>query len=171
MSAFGFKLKTTQMKLNHLIILLFLSPLFLTMNSCSKDKESDSSSGQSKISAIGESESHNSGQNCMNCHKSGGHGEGIFTVAGTVYNNQLAAIYPDAIVKLYTQANGGGTLRGTVYADSKGNFYTTAGIDFSGGLYPSITGKSGNIAYMASSITQGACNNCHGNSASKLFVY
>src|SRR6478735_2875906 len=31
--------------------------------------------------------SHNAGQDCMSCHKSGGGGKGIFTVAGTVYQN------------------------------------------------------------------------------------
>jgi hypothetical protein len=157
------------MKLKQLMILAFVSVSVMTLNSCSKNDE-DESSGEVKISETGGDESHNSGQNCMNCHKSGGNAEGIFTVAGTVYNNQLTSINPNAVIRLYTLPGGGGTLRGTVYADSKGNFFTTAGIDFSGGLYPSVTGTSGNVAYMASSTTQGACNACHGSSTARIFV-
>jgi hypothetical protein len=158
------------MKLKQIIILASFTTVFMTMASCSKDKNEDSSSGESNISSTGGNKSHNSGQNCMNCHKSGGEGEGIFNVAGTVYNNQLSAVYPNAVIKLYTQANGGGTLRGTVYADARGNFYTTESIDFSGGLYPAIIGTSGSISYMPVSTTQGACNNCHGGSTAKLSV-
>jgi hypothetical protein len=159
------------MKLKQLILLASFGAFTILAGSCSKDSANENdSSGETNISATGGNKSHNTGQNCMNCHKSGGSGEGYFNVAGSVYNAQLSAAYPNAVVKLYTQANGGGTLRATVYADAKGNFYTTANIDFSGGLYPAITGTSGNISYMPVSTTVGACNNCHGGSTAKLSV-
>jgi hypothetical protein len=157
------------MKLNLLIFLASFSTVSIIAVSCSKDNENNSS-GELKISQTGESESHNMGQNCMNCHISGGRGEGSFTVAGTVYNNQLSAVYPNAVIKLYTQANGSGSLLATLNADANGNFYTTGNVDFSGGLYPAIFSTNGSVIYMPVSTTQGACNNCHGSSAAKLFV-
>lgn len=157
------------MKLKHFIILASFGALFTLTSSCTKENENDSS-GESNISAAGGTKSHNSGQNCMNCHKSGGSGEGSFNVAGTVYNSLLTATYPNAILKLYTQANGGGTLRAAINGDAKGNFFTTAGVDFSGGLYPAITGTSGNVKYMSEPISNGACASCHGSSTAKLWV-
>ncbi len=134
--------------------------------SCQKDNES----GGSNISQTGGTKSHKMGQNCMNCHKAGGNGDGQFNVAGTVYNAQLASVFPNAVIKLYTGANGGGTLRATINGDANGNFYTTEPIDFTGGLYPAILGSGTNIKYMSESITSGACSSCHGSSTSKLWV-
>jgi len=130
-------------------------------SSCSDD---DESSGESLTSSTNGNKSHNAGQNCMNCHVAGGGGEGTFVVAGTVYNSTGQSVYPNAIITLTTGANGTGTLRATIYCDAKGNFYTTALVDFSGGLYPAVKNTSGAITYMQSSTTQGACNSCHGSS-------
>jgi hypothetical protein len=157
------------MKLGQFIILASFSALIMISASCTKENENDSS-GESNISSTGGNKSHNTGQNCMNCHKQGGSGEGNFNAAGTIYNSQMAATYPNAVVKLYTQANGGGTLRATINGDAKGNFFTTATIDFAGGLYPAIIGSSGNIKYMNGSITSGACTACHGSSTAKIWV-
>ena len=155
------------MKLKQIIILAtFITGLSVAV-SCTKDNES---SGGTKISQAGGNESHNMGQNCMNCHKSGGEGDGIFKVAGTVYNSLLTATYSNAVIKLYTLANGGGTLRATINGDAKGNFYTTENVDFTGGLYPAILGSTGNIKYMLEPINTGACASCHGGSTSKLWV-
>ena len=64
------------------------------------------------------------------------------------------------------QAKGEGE---TVLIDSKGNFYTTA--DFSPvGLYPVVTGPTGNKKMMGSALSTGACNSCHGSSTDKLWV-
>lgn len=100
------------------------------------------------------------GQNCMNCHRSGGQGEGWFNVAGTVYNATATQNVPNATVYLYTGPNGTGTLKYTVEVDAKGNFFTTEAIDFGTGLYPAIQGNT-TTQYMSTSITTGACNSCH----------
>lgn len=116
-------------------------------------------------------ESHHMGENCMRCHKKGGHSLGRFKVAGTVYDSQQQTTIPDPVVKLYTEANSGGTLVVTIYGDGKGNFYTTQDIDFSSGLYVVITGKDGSsVIQMVSSISDGACNACHGNTTGKIFL-
>ncbi|MEX1188345.1 MAG: hypothetical protein WED33_03740 [Bacteroidia bacterium] len=120
------------------------------------------------ISEANSSQSHNSGQNCVNCHKKGGDGDGWFTISGTAYaqNNVTAS---NVVVNLYTQPNGKGELRKTINGDLLGNFYTTDIQAFGGGLYPAIS-YNGQTSYMSSSILQGACNSCHGISTDRISV-
>jgi len=108
----------------------------------------------------GSSKSHNMGINCMNCHKPGGGEAPAWQVAGTVYDQSLITPYPNATVNLYTGPNGTGTLKYTIKVDARGNFYTSGNIDFTGGLYPAVTGST-TTNFMSSSITTGACNSCH----------
>jgi hypothetical protein len=124
----------------------------------------------SNISKNNANESHNAGKNCMQCHVSGGEGKGWFQAAGTVYNSAYTAVQPNGVVKLFTGPDGTGTLKATIQVDAKGNFFTTEAIDFTGGLYPKITGTSGTSMAMGSSITMGQCNSCHGVSTNKIFV-
>ncbi len=147
-----------------LATLLFATAL-IAATSCSKENESD----ESFSSNTGGTESHNTGENCMNCHKSGGDGEGRFTLAGSVFNGQQSG-YSNAVVRLYTAPNGGGTLKATINGDARGNFYTTSGIDFAGGLYVAVAGTGGNVEYMNSPVTSGACSSCHGNSTTQIVV-
>ncbi len=131
---------------------------------CEKEGENEM-----KNSAFNGTESHNMGQNCMNCHKSGGRGEGWFVAAGTVYDSLKSKVYPNATVKLFTGPNGSGSLKYTIQVDGKGNFYTTNNLDFSGGLYPAVSGN-GTTRFMGSSIASGQCNSCHGNSTEKIWT-
>ena len=147
--------------------MIFLLGLIISCGFISCEKEDD---GENKdmSSRYNENESHNAGQNCMSCHKSGSHAEGWFTVGGTVYNASKTTVYPNATIKLYTGPNETGTLVKSVEVDGKGNFYTTADINFTNGLYVSVTGTTGNTNKMASSITTGQCNSCHGSSTEKI---
>ncbi|MFN5416757.1 MAG: hypothetical protein ACK5B9_06835 [Flavobacteriia bacterium] len=124
---------------------------------------------ETKISTHNSDDSHNNGNNCMNCHKSGGEGEGWFNVAGSVYDANLNVSYPNSTVKLYTSPNGGGSLKYTFEVDGLGNFYTTDKIDFGSGLYPAVTGNNG-TKYMSSAITSGQCNSCHNVSTDKIWT-
>ena len=135
----------------------------LLIISCKKNEKA------TNISSYNETESHNMGQNCMNCHKSGGDGEGIFQAAGTVYDSTLSVTLPNTTVYLYTEQGGNGTLKHTVEVDGLGNFYTTESIDFGDGLYPTIKGATIS-KHMSSPITSGQCNSCHGVSTSKLWT-
>lgn len=148
-----------------LVLAGFLGITMIFASSC--EKENDGT--ETKISSHGSTESHNAGQNCMTCHKSGGEGEGWFNLAGTVYQNSLTSIYPNATVRLYTGPDGTGTLKYTMQVDNYGNFYTTENIDFSTDLYPSVTGNS-TPKYMNSKITTGQCSSCHGASEDKLWA-
>lgn len=131
--------------------------------SCNKNEN------ERNVSSNGANKSHNMGQNCMNCHKSGGPGEGIFNVAGTLYDSLQTSTYPNANIQLYTGPNGTGTLKYTIQADAKGNFFTTDAIDFGSGLYPAAVGSLG-THYMGSAITMGQCSSCHGVSTGKIWA-
>lgn len=146
-------------KLNIFILLVFTISFF----SCKRNEKA------TNISSYNETESHNMGQNCMNCHRSGGDGEGIFQAAGTVYDSTLTVTLPNTTVYLYTEQGGNGTLKHTVQVDGLGNFYTTESIDYSSGLYPTIKGTT-TSKHMSSPITSGQCNSCHGVSTSKLWT-
>lgn len=147
-----------------------LTVLLISFQSCKKEDENEpEDSNETKNSSYNSSSSHNMGQNCMNCHKSGGAGEGWFNLAGTVYDSLLTSTYANATLKLYTGPNATGTLKYTIQVDSKGNFYTTDHIDFTGGLYPVMVGNT-TAKYMGSAITMGQCNSCHGVSTNKLWT-
>ena len=153
------------MKTNSILFIAFISfTVLLATPSCKKNKDC----GETNISSAGGDDSHNFGQNCMSCHKIDGEGKGCFVVAGSVSNTALTNPLTSGTVRLYTQANGGGTLKHTIQIDSKGNFHTTDNIDFTG-LYAAVTGPSGTTQYMGSSLSSGACNSCHGSSTSKLW--
>ena len=143
---------------------IIVSVSFLLLASCEKK-----GCGETNISSAGQDESHNMGQDCMNCHHDGGNGEGCFIIAGTAYN-QSSQLYPNVSVKLYTQPNGGGELVLTLTGDENGNFFTTESVNFAGGLYPAVTGQSGVTSFMSGSVSQGACNSCHGANDDKIRV-
>ena len=148
------------------ILIFILLPLGygLLLFSCEKEGACD----EYNVSQSNGSKSHNFGNNCMQCHQSGGEGEGCFNVAGSVKNNLLTAPATSGQVEFYTLPNGGGTLKYTVQIDSKGNFYTTEAMSVTG-LYPAIKNANGTI-YMGSALSTGACNSCHGNSTGSLYA-
>jgi len=157
------------MKLN-LIAVLLLFVFALATQSCQKNTELSGGEGDNtNEGSFNGGTSHNMGKNCMNCHKSGGQGEGIFTVAGTVYDAQKTNTFSNATVKLFTGTNGTGTLKYTFQADTRGNFYTTGNVTFGSGLFPAVQGKS-STNYMSSAITTGQCNSCHGASQDRIWA-
>ncbi len=140
---------------------IFISTLVLSLTLLSCEK---------KISSYSESESHYAGQDCMQCHKSGGDGEGNFKVAGTVYDSSKTVVYPKTTVKLYTEPLGGGDVIKTIEVDALGNFYTTERVKFKKDVYPSVIGINGDEKFMGTPITTGSCNSCHGISTSRLWA-
>lgn len=170
--------------------LFFLSIVFLSLISCSKDKvqkiddssqtnsstnnsntnnSENENSSETKISEYNSMESHNIGLNCMTCHSLNGSGEGWFKAAGSVFDSLRLNKNANTTVKLYTGPQGTGTLKYTIQTDGKGNFYTTQTIDFGSGLYPAIQGKT-QTKYMSSPISTGQCNSCHGISTDKIWT-
>ncbi len=154
------------MKNTSIVTLVFILSITLVFFSCEKDEYGEN---ETLISRNGDTESHKNGQNCMDCHISGGDGEGWFTVAGSVYDINTSP-YPNATVGLYTEPNGSGTLVKSIEVDGEGNFFTTEPLDFADGLYTNVTDAQGNVVNMISSISTGQCNSCHGETTDKIRI-
>lgn len=153
-------------RVNQLLGIVFVFAAFgMSLNSC----EGAFNCHNDNISAAGSNKSHNKGQNCMQCHRSNGEGEGCFVAAGTVYNSSMMNTVNSGKVDFYTGPNETGTLKQTIFIDAKGNFYTTAKFNPEG-LYPVVTGPTGNKKMMGSSLASGECNSCHGSSTDNLWV-
>ena len=150
--------------------LAFILSIMFVLISCENEDNDDYSENEVKISTFNDDDSHKNGQNCMNCHSSGGSGEGWFNVAGSVYDSSKTNPYPNAMVKLYSEPNESGVLVKLIEVDGKGNFYTTESVDFGSGLYVSVTDTNGNSKVMNSPIPTGQCNSCHGSSISNIWV-
>lgn len=111
--------------------------------------------------------SHNAGQDCMSCHKTGGTGRGVFTVAGTVYRSG-GGPQTAATVLIYPQ--GSNTPQATMTVDGLGNFWTTqtvaalvpaAGQTLVQGVRAVVQPTGGTSAAMLGVISNGSCNSCH----------
>lgn len=137
---------------------------FAVLSSCEEGGKNEKN-----ISKYDSEKSHNTGMDCMACHISGGEGEGWFQVAGTVYDSLKVNPLPNAKIILSSGSNGSGEVLYTIEGDALGNFYTTENIDFQDGLYAKVEGPQSS-KYMASKLTQGACNSCHGNTVDKLWT-
>jgi len=151
------------MKMN-VINSIAIAAMIIGLFACGEDDNDEQ-----LVSGNGSTESHKAGENCMNCHKSGGSGEGIFVVAGTVYNSNKTAVYPDATIRLYDGPNATGSLKGMIEVDAKGNFYTTESIDFGTGLYVAVEGNT-TTNHMIAKVTDGACNKCHDDSSNRVWA-
>ncbi|MBT3998863.1 MAG: hypothetical protein HOK94_02165 [Candidatus Marinimicrobia bacterium] len=140
------------------------SPLTETSKTINDDDDDDI---ETLESSYYDDESHNNGQNCMSCHIAGGEGEGIFTVAGSVFKSDFINPYPNATVNLYKSDLS--SIIYTLQVDGLGNFYTTESVDLSFGCLPQVS-ASGNTVQMATATTVGACNGCH-NGITESFIY
>jgi len=154
---FGFHTMNQKIENMKNLFAILLFGMAIVLIAC-EDEEADEVGGQSSATTT----SHNTGKNCMGCHQ--------FTAAGSVYNKALTSASAGAIVKLTSQANGAGTVLGTFTVNKSGSFYTSSSINFGSGVYVNVTGSSGSLKHMASAITSGACNTCHGSSTSKIWT-
>jgi mono/diheme cytochrome c family protein len=119
------------------------------------------------ISSYNSTKSHNTGRNCMQCHRNGGEGAGWFTFAGTVYKTDQQSTYPNTTVLLSTAAGGGGKEIKRIAVDARGNFYTTETVNWGSGIYVSVQSPN-ETKYMYGSLGSGACNMCHGVNFPKI---
>ncbi|NBC02446.1 MAG: hypothetical protein GVY20_01945 [Bacteroidetes bacterium] len=152
----------------HLIFLIITGFMVFTLFYSCDSSSSGGGSGE-LISSFNSSRSHNTGSNCMNCHVQGGGGDGIFSVAGTVYDEALNSVLPNSIVRIYSSPNSDEMPIAVIEVDSRGNFYTTANINFGDGLYTSVEGATTEI-FMESPITSGSCSSCHGDSTERVWA-
>ena len=158
------------MKLFNIVSISLLAITVISSFSCNPEYYGEPNNNKKVISSYSADNSHKNGANCMDCHISGGEGEGIFTVAGSVYDSTKTGIYPNATIELYTESNGRGSLISTLEVDLLGNFYTTEDVDFGSGLFPMITGTGSDVHYMPEFTLIGTCNSCHGVTVDKSWV-
>jgi len=150
--------------------LLVFSLIVIGISSCS---HYDDIQKNAKESIAGEDESHNSGQNCMNCHNASSSSEalqegGWWNIAGTAFKSS-GSYAKEGSVELWTGPNRTGSLLYKLAIDDLGNFYTGKIVDFKGGVFPVLIDKNGNLnKAMQSSTLNGACNSCHGVSTPKI---
>ena len=110
------------------------------------------------------------GMNCINCHSATGDAEGCFSIGGTAYREDLSTVYPGCTIEFYTEPEAKGEFITSLISDSKGNLYTGREIKWGKGLYPTIISPEGKSKHMLKPINQGACNNCHGQTTSRIFI-
>ncbi len=125
---------------------------FFTVWMISCEKENDSN-----ISFHNSDESHNTGDNCMNCHYQAGPGDGWFSVAGSVYGD-----YENHSVRVFDAKTQ--ELLAKIEIDQLGNLYTSEEIDFSNGITIGIINEDDpNEAprVMGSVVETAQCNLCH----------
>ena len=146
-------------------IFVFMIQLLIILNtSCSKN-----SVNLERKSSHGDTKSHITDKNCINCHKEGGSGDGWFTIAGTVFNTDQQNRFPNATVLFYSVADGDGDIKYTLEVDEYGNFYTTDEIDFVGNKYPVVLSEV-DTQYMSKAVSNGDCSDCHGQDVDKIWV-
>jgi hypothetical protein len=154
--------------LRHLFLPLAAASLLTACGGPASSEGGDGAvSGEYGVSHTGSTRSHNVGQDCLNCHKTGGIGDGVFSVAGTVYNGSTPAT--GGTVYLYADKAQTVLLK-TLEVDAYGNFYTIDAIaELSGpggvaGVYAKV-----NNSTMPGVISNGSCNNCHtGGSVARI---
>jgi hypothetical protein len=144
--------------------LLLIIGLIFAVVSCEKESEMEDSTTPvtgTTNPTVNLGSSHNTGKNCLSCHK--------FSVGGSVYKANLTSTYPGSVVKLTTQPNGQGTVLATLTTDNSGNIRSSSSISFGTGRYVSVTGTAG-TKFMNAPITSGACSSCHGSSTAKVWA-
>lgn len=145
--------------------LLFALGLLIVSGCDSEGSEHD----EVLVSRFGESKSHNAGANCMSCHRSGGSGEGVFTIAGTVYSADGVTIRPGAVVTFYSEPSGSGDLVASFEVDAKGNFFSTQTVSFQPAPY-AVVSEEASSRSMSTPLTNGACSSCHGDSVPVITI-
>ncbi|MFW5756599.1 MAG: hypothetical protein ACOCWK_08345 [Tangfeifania sp.] len=149
---------------NQIAFILFA--ILFVLAGCEKDENEN----EYLVSENFSDESHNTGQDCMECHVAGGDADGWFTVAGSVYDPQLEEPVENGVIELTTEAQSEGSIIATIEIDANGNFYTTEPIIIADGLYATVESQKGNKEYMLTQVTNGSCNSCHGESTDKIWV-
>lgn len=146
---------------------LALSILF---HACKHTINDNSNLADHEASEHHSNESRGMSGDCISCHKAGGSGEGVFTLGGTVFQEDLKTKQPNGYIKLYSGPQGTGVLLKTIQVDNLGNFYSDANYNFSLPIYPAAVSASGNVKYMSTSLSGGSCNSCHGPTTSVINV-
>ena len=156
-------------KLNKPVCLLFYFLLF-GFFACEKNNvDNTSPTDVILISHYGDSISHRNGENCRSCHRESGGAPGIFNVSGSVFDSASSLAFPNASLRLYTEAGGKGIVQYELEGDALGNFFSTEQVNFGNGLFPVVLSDSSTRS-MGSFIQHGHCNACHGITTNRIKI-
>ena len=106
----------------------------------------------------------------MSCHKTGGTGEYIWLIAGSVYKVDQITPSPNGTIYFWTGPGGTGELVATLQIDANGNFFTTSSLIPALGAYPQVRGISGATKAMSTLVVTGDCNSCHGVNEAPIWI-
>lgn len=154
-----------------ILLLIIVGFVFLlSSSSCARNSSAANNCTAIRIGIPGLTLSHQNGAQCITCHTYQSIGPGCFAIAGSVYEDNKIDPYTSGEVRLYTLQNAQGQLRGTYYIDGRGNFYSTAKIEWGEGLFVSIYDANGNTKHMQGRTNDGNCNRCHGATDNRLVL-
>lgn len=148
---------------------LFFALLYFLFTSC--EREGSGNCTETNISTANRS-SHNRGDDCTTCHKSGNEGRGCFSICGSAFKSDKITPMQNAVMVLFSKDENGIIIDASkaIPIDKSGNFYTTETISFAG-KYPAII-CNGDTTFMNSSLTNNAsCNKCHATNGSQEPIY
>ena len=148
------------------IISIIIAVMIFSLSGCKKNSGSNLTATSAHNSSAGKKMS----GVCQSCHISGGSGPGWWTVAGTVYTQDLSAVAPNGTIYFYSGPDGTGTIVATIEVGADGNFYTSNSILPAEGTFPQIKGTSGNVQNMPQLCLSGNCNSCHGVNNLKIWI-
>ena len=112
------------------------------------------------MSNYGSMDSHNVGEDCMQCHKSDGEAGLEFSIAGSVYDSSLNRPYPNVLITLLSDIDINDIPEEVIEVDGKGNFYSNMPINWQNGLLASVSNNN-QIRNMIGINSDGSCNSCH----------
>lgn len=120
------------------------------------------------VSEHGSARSHNAGLNCMNCHQPHGPGQGLFTVAGTLWSpdgtpHRNGTVYLTRTDPTLLAEGDAIDAVATVEADELGNFYSTRQLPLPEESLFVIVERSDGAGrnHMPFPTVSAACNVCH----------
>ncbi len=148
---------------------LFFALLSFSFTSC--EREGSGSCTETNISTANRS-SHNRGEDCTTCHKSGDEGRGCFSICGSAFKSDKITPIQNAVMVLFSKDANGNIIDASkaIPIDKSGNFYTTETISFAG-KHPAII-TNGDTSMMKAPLTNNAsCNKCHATNGAQNPIY
>lgn len=149
-------------------LLAIAAVVLLLWSGCSRNNPTPPSTAVYSVN--GGTTSHNNGQVCLTCHRTGGTGKYNFIIAGSVFKQDLSTPSPNGILYFWSGSGGTGDLIATLQVDANGNFFTTSSLLPGEGAYLQMRGISGAVKTMPILAYTGDCNSCHGVNEDPIWI-
>ena len=147
--------------MNNWSIKIIQQILILVISIIASNCDLNKNNSNSIMSTYGSIDSHRAGEDCMECHKSGGDAGIVFSIAGTIYHTNSNIVFSNTSVTLFDDIDVNNIPLEIFEVDGKGNFYSNIPIDWQNGLFVSVS-IANQVKRMNGTIFDGSCNHCHG---------